>query len=119
MMYKISSNLSHDQMFSKASDHEVWTNLPLRLTLFTKRQESWAGWAAEMPLFNVIVLGAYYYYLTEQNKTYEDSMLDVKNYADSQNLPYRSVPDRTLSQEELICFFRQRYMLSFFLDFSN
>lgn len=33
--------------------------------------------------------GAYYYYLTEQNKTYEDSMLDVKNYADSQSIPYR------------------------------
>ncbi|XP_062593083.1 uncharacterized protein LOC134254572 [Saccostrea cucullata] len=33
--------------------------------------------------------GAYYYYLTEQNKTYEDTMLDVKKYADSQNIPYR------------------------------
>lgn len=48
-----------------------------------------------MPLFNVIILGAYYYYLTEQNKTYEDSMLDVKNYADSQSIPYRSVPNKT------------------------
>nr|XP_022321423.1 uncharacterized protein LOC111123413 [Crassostrea virginica] len=33
--------------------------------------------------------GAYYYYLTEQNKTYEESMLAVKTYADSQNIPYR------------------------------
>lgn len=36
-------------------------------------------------------VGAYYYYLTEQNKTYEDSMLAVKTYADSQNIPYRFV----------------------------
>lgn len=36
-------------------------------------------------------VGAYYYYLTEQNKTYEESMLAVKTYADSQNIPYRFV----------------------------
>ena len=33
--------------------------------------------------------GAYYYYLTEENKTYEDTMIDVKKYADKVGIPYR------------------------------
>ena len=33
--------------------------------------------------------GAYYYYLTEANKTYEQTMLDVKAYADQNKIPYR------------------------------
>lgn len=33
--------------------------------------------------------GAYYYYMTEANKTYEDTMLDAKAYADQLRLPYR------------------------------
>ncbi|KAK7089407.1 hypothetical protein V1264_024716 [Littorina saxatilis] len=33
--------------------------------------------------------GAYYYYNTEQNKTYQQTMLDVKAYADQVNIPYR------------------------------
>ncbi|XP_025087035.1 uncharacterized protein LOC112559815 isoform X2 [Pomacea canaliculata] len=35
--------------------------------------------------------GAYYYYATEPNKTYEQTILDIKNYADSVSLPYRYV----------------------------
>ncbi|XP_064616666.1 uncharacterized protein LOC135480695 [Liolophura sinensis] len=35
--------------------------------------------------------GAYYYYLTEKNKTYEDTIIDVKTYADEMNIPYRYV----------------------------
>lgn len=35
--------------------------------------------------------GAYYYYQTEPNKTYEQTLLDVKAYADSENLPYQYV----------------------------
>jgi len=33
--------------------------------------------------------GAYYYYLTEENKTYEDTIIDVKKYADKVGIPYR------------------------------
>jgi hypothetical protein len=33
--------------------------------------------------------GAFYYYYTEPNKTYEDTMIDVKTYADSVGIPYR------------------------------
>jgi hypothetical protein len=33
--------------------------------------------------------GAFYYYHTEPNKTYEDTMIDVKTYADSVGIPYR------------------------------
>ncbi|KAL5016032.1 hypothetical protein ScPMuIL_005621 [Solemya velum] len=33
--------------------------------------------------------GAYYYYLTEPNKTYEQTVLDIKKEADSQKIPYR------------------------------
>lgn len=40
---------------------------------------------SEMYLFP----GAYYYYLTEKNKTYEDTIIDVKAYADEMNIPYR------------------------------
>lgn len=35
--------------------------------------------------------GAYYYYLTEQNKTYEQTMIDVKSYMDSIAVPIRYV----------------------------
>ncbi|KAK2183903.1 hypothetical protein NP493_292g00003 [Ridgeia piscesae] len=35
--------------------------------------------------------GAYYYYHTEKNKTYEQTILDVKVYADMLKLPYRYV----------------------------
>ena len=37
------------------------------------------------------VSGAYYYYHTEKNKTYEQTILDVKVYADMLKLPYRYV----------------------------
>ncbi|XP_070576651.1 uncharacterized protein [Ptychodera flava] len=33
--------------------------------------------------------GAYYYYNTEPDKNYEDTLIDVKNYADSLSIPYR------------------------------
>nr|KAG5710636.1 hypothetical protein BaRGS_013282 [Batillaria attramentaria] len=33
--------------------------------------------------------GAYYYYKTETNKTYQDTILDVKAYADKLSIPYR------------------------------
>ncbi|XP_071835062.1 uncharacterized protein [Apostichopus japonicus] len=33
--------------------------------------------------------GAYYYYNTEPNKTYEETMLDIKIYADALNIPYK------------------------------
>ncbi|XP_076450230.1 uncharacterized protein LOC143286522 [Babylonia areolata] len=35
--------------------------------------------------------GAYYYYNTELNKNYEQTILDVKNYSDSVHLPFRYV----------------------------
>ncbi|KAK7471362.1 hypothetical protein BaRGS_00036000 [Batillaria attramentaria] len=35
--------------------------------------------------------GAYYYYNTEPHKNYEQTILDVKNYTDSVNIPYRYV----------------------------
>lgn len=33
--------------------------------------------------------GAYYYYLTEPNRTYEDTLLDVAVYAQAAGIPYR------------------------------
>jgi len=33
--------------------------------------------------------GAFYYYFTEHGKNYEDTMIDVKAYADSVGIPYR------------------------------
>ena len=33
--------------------------------------------------------GAYYYYNTEYNKSYEQTMLDAKAYADQAKIPYR------------------------------
>ena len=36
------------------------------------------------------ISGAYYYYHTEDNKTYEDTLLDVSSYARTDNrIPYR------------------------------
>eukprot|EP00039_Didymoeca_costata_P006166 m.87998 g.87998 ORF g.87998 m.87998 type:complete len:840 (+) comp13136_c0_seq1:26-2545(+) len=35
--------------------------------------------------------GAYYYYNTEPGKTYEQTLYDVKAYADSMNIPYKYV----------------------------
>lgn len=35
--------------------------------------------------------GAYYYYQTEPNKTYEQTLYDVKDYADAQGIPYKYV----------------------------
>merc|ERR1711968_68957 len=32
--------------------------------------------------------GAFYYYLTENNKTYEETIIDVKKYAESEGIPY-------------------------------
>lgn len=37
----------------------------------------------------LVCLGAYYYYNTEPNKTYEETMLDIKIYADALNIPYK------------------------------
>ena len=36
-----------------------------------------------------LLLGAYYYYLTESGKTYQQTLFDVKTYADKMNIPYR------------------------------
>lgn len=33
--------------------------------------------------------GAYYYYKTEDNKNYEQTIIDVKTYADKEKIPYR------------------------------
>jgi len=33
--------------------------------------------------------GAYYYYLTEDGKNYEETMVDIKAYADKEGIPYR------------------------------
>ena len=38
----------------------------------------------------VFCAGAYYYYNTEYNKSYEQTMLDAKAYADQAKIPYRS-----------------------------
>eukprot|EP00052_Salpingoeca_macrocollata_P034590 m.12039 g.12039 ORF g.12039 m.12039 type:complete len:746 (-) comp6683_c0_seq1:50-2287(-) len=35
--------------------------------------------------------GAYYYYQTEPNKNYEDTLIDVYNYAKAQGIPYRYI----------------------------
>lgn len=35
--------------------------------------------------------GAFYYYHTEPNKDYEQTILDVKSYATQQNIPYRHI----------------------------
>ena len=35
--------------------------------------------------------GAYYYYLTEPNRTAEQTLVDVKRYADAQQIPYSYV----------------------------
>ncbi|XP_052789947.1 uncharacterized protein LOC128224213 isoform X2 [Mya arenaria] len=35
--------------------------------------------------------GAYYYYNTEKNKTYEQTMLDVRTYANNKTIPYKYV----------------------------
>ncbi|EDQ89592.1 uncharacterized protein MONBRDRAFT_36925, partial [Monosiga brevicollis MX1] len=35
--------------------------------------------------------GAYYYYQTENNKTYEDTLLDVYDYAQQESIPYRYI----------------------------
>eukprot|EP01006_Ploeotia_vitrea_P025487 TRINITY_DN58345_c0_g2_i1.p1 TRINITY_DN58345_c0_g2~~TRINITY_DN58345_c0_g2_i1.p1 ORF type:complete len:748 (-),score=61.40 TRINITY_DN58345_c0_g2_i1:94-2337(-) len=35
--------------------------------------------------------GAFYYYHTQKNKTYEQTLLDVKKYADSLKLPYKYI----------------------------
>lgn len=34
-------------------------------------------------------LGAYYYYVTEKGRNYEDTLLDVEKYAKDKNIPYR------------------------------
>lgn len=38
--------------------------------------------------FSLFLLGGYYYYKTEPNKTYEETMIDVKLYADQEGIPY-------------------------------
>lgn len=35
--------------------------------------------------------GAYYYYQTEPNKNYEDTLVDVMSYAKAESLPYKYV----------------------------
>ena len=40
---------------------------------------------------NICDLGAYYYYQPETNTTFEGTLIDVKNYADSSNIPYRYI----------------------------
>jgi hypothetical protein len=34
---------------------------------------------------------AYYYYTTEKGKNYEDTLIDVKSYATSEQIPYQYV----------------------------
>ncbi len=33
--------------------------------------------------------GAYYYYLTEEGKSYDQTLVDVRSYADERSIPYR------------------------------
>ena len=42
-----------------------------------------------MYLIFFFYLGAYYYYHREGNKTYEDTLLDVKKYSVDNMIPYR------------------------------
>jgi alpha-glucosidase (family GH31 glycosyl hydrolase) len=35
--------------------------------------------------------GAYYYYQTEPNKNYEDTLLDVYDYAQKESIPYHYI----------------------------
>ncbi len=44
-----------------------------------------------MPMLKMTRSGAYYYYHTEPNKTYEDTMLDVKAYLEKAEVPARSL----------------------------
>lgn len=39
----------------------------------------------------ILYIGAYYYYNTEANKTYEQTMKDVFDYAQREKIPYRFV----------------------------
>lgn len=39
--------------------------------------------------FLLSLIGAYYYYNTEPNKNYEETMLDIKAYADAFDIPYK------------------------------
>ena len=49
-----------------------------------------------------ILSGTYYYFHTEANKTYEETVLDLENDAKTMKLPYRydlpSSPDATLNR---------------------
>jgi len=35
--------------------------------------------------------GAFYYYVTEEGKNYEDTLIDVKRYAEAVHIPYHYV----------------------------
>jgi len=35
------------------------------------------------------LLGAYYYYVTEKGRNYEETLLDADKYAKDNNIPYR------------------------------
>ena len=47
----------------------------------------------ELFIWRSNVAGAYYYYITEPGKTYEDTLIDVYNYAKDLNIPYRLTYD--------------------------
>ena len=42
-----------------------------------------------MSLYMSFFSGAYYYYNTETNKTYEQTIRDVHDYATQKNIPYK------------------------------
>ena len=35
--------------------------------------------------------GAYYYYQTEPDKNYEETIIDIKNYVDKENIPVKYI----------------------------
>ncbi|ESO98846.1 hypothetical protein LOTGIDRAFT_231210 [Lottia gigantea] len=39
----------------------------------------------------LLLLGAYYFRMTEKNKTYEDTIIDIKTYIDEIKVPYRYI----------------------------
>jgi hypothetical protein len=49
----------------------------------------WHVWARRLWL--ACLDRAYYYYNTEKNKTYEETMIDIAAYAANASLPYRWV----------------------------
>lgn len=55
-----------------------------------------AYWFKCFALSHIFYSGAYYYYLTEQNKTYSETMIDVYKYVTSIGLPVKNYQFGTL-----------------------